>query len=266
MEISFAEAVELATTHGGSLAWSAMGSLLAWGAMGLGAIALIYLACRRARLLELPDRRRWPHIAMVLVLLFAVWPAIAGAGLLTGLRDATTSSVRGELSRSGVPEAIGTVLVAPMVAIEAGIDPRAVEDDLDELFANDVSFLLDDGRRHELSKRVSAEMTRALLAASEGVSDSRVWRWLHDVGVERFVAELMQKARRYLALFTPLERDASGGLSFRSASHQVGQNLADRELLPRIEAPFNSARAGLLVSAAGLVLAPLLIVWLVRRC
>ena len=260
MDISFGEAVDLAWAHGGGLGWSATRGVLLWGLAGFAAIAVIYLGCRRARWLEVSDQSRWPHLALAVVLIFAVWPAIAAAGIVTGARDAVTGSLQHELSRPGMSEAIGAVLVAPLVVIEAS-DVR----DVDELWTRDVSFLLDDGRRLELSARASAEITRALLAHSASASESEIWRWLNRVAIERFVAELMKKAQRYLALFSPLQGDASGALSFRSASLQVGQNFTNRELLPRVAAPFNKTRGAVLGSAAAVVIVFLLTVWLIRR-
>jgi hypothetical protein len=267
MDVAIGEAAGMVLAHGGGAAWAAVKGALLWGALGLIVAALIYQILRRAGLLDVPGGRRWPRLALALILALMVAPAFVAAGVLTGLRDAASSSVRDELARTAVPEAVGAVLVAPIVIADVGRRegiPAAAEIDLEELLERDVSFLLDQDLRRASAASIAA-LSGGFFADLRGEIDSRVARWLVGYAERRVSEGLAQEIDPYLALFSPLDADAPGRLSFRSASRQVGQRFADREALPRLASPFDATRFSILVAAFAAVLLLLIAIRFARR-
>lgn len=247
--------IGIALTHLGSASWAIVLGALLWSAIGVVLAVAAYQLARRRGWLDVPGQRRWGKVTFGLVLALLCLPLVAGAGAVTGLRDATTDAVRDEVARQGAQEALGELIMTPLLAMAEPVE-RACDD---------CRFLRDDARRRELVARVTVEVLRAGLDELVETSDRRVWRWLRGRAEAALVEQVQRRIDDYDALFRDLRAEDSGGLPRASAAKQVGGRFLDRHVYREIEGVFDSLRLQLLIAAVVLPLAALLIVRLIAR-
>ncbi len=233
---------------------AALMSALGWFVLSLLLVLTLYFLARARGWLDTikGQKSKGSRIGFLLLLLFIVGPAATAFGTIRGVREVVIEEVGVKSAQIGATQAIGKLLLAPLVVI-TDIEAHIVDGDAatamdrlsvaqihqmlsDRSSASDVSFLLEEDG-DVVTSALKGGLIETLVTHLEPDA-SAIERFLLSSALKSRFGSISDRLGLYKDLLAEMEADPGGRLTWQSAATQVGNSVIEKYLNPPIRSFF----------------------------